>query len=276
MLANTPILQIETLHLAFGGVVALNGVAFALETGELTALIGPNGAGKSSLLNCINGFYRPQRGSIQFLGRELTRERSHAIAALGIGRTFQNVEVLGKATVLDNVLLGRHLHIKESLFAAGIYIGPAAGEERRHRARVLEILDFLGLAAERDRAVGTLAYGRQKLVEIGRALAMEPKLLLLDEPTSGMTFAEKELVATTVRRIRAELGVTQLLIEHDMAFVSRLCGRAIVLDFGALIADGAPEQVLSDPSVIAAYLGRGLEEMEQPEYSGPSPAVTEA
>ena len=262
MATDDPILNVADLRLSFGGVIALAGASFRLMAGELTALIGPNGAGKSSLLNCINGFYRPQRGSIRFRGHELTRERSHAIAALGIGRTFQNVEVLGKATTLDNVLLGRHLHINESVLTAGLYIGRAAAEEQRHRARALEILDFLGLSADRNRVVGALPYGRQKLVEIGRALAMEPKLLLLDEPTSGMTFTEKDLVSSTIRRIRAELGITQLLIEHDMGFISRLCDRALVLDFGALVADGPPAQVLADPVVVAAYLGGSLEEDE--------------
>ncbi len=251
-------LAVEDLHLSFGGVHALRGAQFTLASGELTALIGPNGAGKTSLLNCINGFYRPQRGSIRFLGNELTRKRSHSISALGIARTFQNVEVLGRDTVTDNVLLGRHLHLKESVLSGALYVGPAAAEERRHRARVREILGFLGLDRDAERPVGGLPYGRQKLVEIGRALAMEPRLLLLDEPTSGMTPAERQLVADVIRRIRSEMGVTQLLIEHDMGFISDLCDRAIVLDFGALIAEGPPSKVLADPTVIGAYLGAGF------------------
>ncbi len=228
----------------------------------MTALIGPNGAGKTSLLNCINGFYRPQRGTLRLLGQDITRARSHRIAAMGVARTFQMVEVLGKDTVLDNVLLGRHLHLRQGLVSGALYLGRAAGEERRNRARVSEILAFLGLGADRDRPVGGLPYGRQKLVEIGRALAMEPQLLLLDEPTSGMTPAEKDSVADAIRRIRMEMGVTQLLIEHDMGFVSELCDRAVVLDFGAVIADGPPGAVLTDPRVVGAYLGAGFAEGE--------------
>jgi len=254
-MSSQPLLDVESVSLAFGGVRALDGASFRLEAGELSALIGPNGAGKSSLLNCINGFYRPQEGAIKFMGRDLTRTRSHAVAALGIARTFQNVEVLGKSSVLENVLLGRHVFIKDSILSCGLYWGAAARSERAHRTRAREIIDFLGLAGDEHRMVGGLPYGRQKLVEIARALAMEPKLLLLDEPTSGMTPEEKDLVAQAIKRIGRELGVTQLLIEHDMGFVSGLCPRALVLDFGRMIADGTPAQVLAMPEVMAAYLG---------------------
>lgn len=250
-----PLLELQDVCLAFGGVHALNGATFGLHAGELTALIGPNGAGKTSLLNCVNGFYRPQTGVMRFAGHDLVGMRAHAIAELGIARTFQNVEVLGKSSVLENVLLGRHIFIKEGLFACGLYVGPGARTERLHQERAREIIDFLGLSPDEGRLVGGLPYGRQKLVEIARALAMEPKLLLLDEPTSGMTPEEKDLVGQAILRIKKDLGVTQLLIEHDMAFISGLCQRALVLDFGRLIADGAPATVLAIPSVVAAYLG---------------------
>jgi branched-chain amino acid transport system ATP-binding protein len=249
------LLELRDVSLAFGGVRALNGATFGLHAGELTALIGPNGAGKTSLLNCINGFYRPQSGSARFAGNDLMGMRAYAIAELGVARTFQNVEVLGKSSVLENVLLGRHIFIKENLFSCGLYAGRAAHSERIHRERAREIIDFLGLGADEARLVGGMPYGRQKLVEIARALAMEPKLLLLDEPTSGMTPEEKDLVGQAILRIKRELGVTQLLIEHDMAFISHLCERALVLDFGRMIADGAPATVLAMPDVMAAYLG---------------------
>jgi ABC-type branched-subunit amino acid transport system ATPase component len=237
------------------GVRALAGASFALEEGELAALIGPNGSGKTSLLNCINGFYRPQRGSIRIFGHEVASARSHEIARWGVARTFQNVEVLGKSSVIENVLLGRHVHIRQGVVGSALQIGRAAAEERRNRDRATEILDFLGLREERDRMVGSLPYGTQKLVEIGRALAMEPRLLLLDEPTSGMTPIEKDLVGSVIRRIRTERGVTQLLIEHDMGFISDLCGRVVVLNTGAVIADATPQAALSDPAVVSSYLG---------------------
>ncbi|MCO5164094.1 MAG: ABC transporter ATP-binding protein [Mesorhizobium sp.] len=250
-----PILDIDDVHLAFGGVKALTGAGFALHEGELTALIGPNGSGKTSLLNCINGFYKPQRGTIRIFGNEGVKARSYEIARWGVARTFQNVEVLGSSSVIENVLLGRHIHIHQGMFASALQVGRSAAEEQRNRDVAAEILVFLGLTEQADRAVGSLPYGTQKLVEIGRALAMEPKLLLLDEPTSGMTPGEKELVSDVIRRIRLERGVTQLLIEHDMAFISNLCSRAVVLNMGAVIADAKPEQALADPAVVSSYLG---------------------
>ena len=249
------VLEIDDIHLSFGGVQAIRGAGFVVTEGELTALIGPNGSGKTSLLNCINGFYRPQHGSIRIFGQEVGRTRSHEIARWGVARTFQNVEVLGSSSVVENVLLGRHVHIHQGVLGSALQVGHSAAEERRNRERAMEILAFLGLAEHSDRAVGGLAYGTQKLVEIGRALAMEPKLLLLDEPTSGMTPKEKELVSDVIRRIRSERGVTQLLIEHDMGFISSLCGRAIVLNMGSVIADARPERALSDPAVVSSYHG---------------------
>jgi branched-chain amino acid transport system ATP-binding protein len=258
MSAAPPALEIDDVHLAFEGVRALNGATLTIREGELTALIGPNGSGKTSLLNCINGFYRPQRGSIRIFGKDATASRSSAIATWGVARTFQNVEVIGKNSVMQNVLLGRHVHIRQGLFGSALRLGGAAREERRNRERTLEILAFLGLQDLRDAAVGGLPYGTQKLVEIGRALAMEPRLLLLDEPTSGMTPGERKLVSEVILRIRSEMGVTQILIEHDMGFISALCGRAAVLEMGSFIADGTPGQVLADPAVIASYLGSGF------------------
>jgi branched-chain amino acid transport system ATP-binding protein len=252
---TSPILQVDDVHLAFGGVKALTGASFALGAGELTALIGPNGSGKTSLLNCINGFYRPQQGSIIIFGKAVGAVRSHEIVRWGVARTFQNVEVLGKSSVIENVLLGRHAHIAQGLMGSALLVGRAAAEERRNRDRAMDILSFLGLADHSERLVGSLPYGTQKLVEIGRALAMEPKLLLLDEPTSGMTPAEKDIVAQLIIRIRSEMGMTQLLIEHDMAFVAQLCDRAIVVNTGAVIADAPPREALSDPKVVLSYLG---------------------
>lgn len=249
------VLEIEDVHLSFGGVKALIGADFVVHQGELTALLGPNGSGKTSLLNCINGFYRPQRGAIRIFGNDVAKARSHEIARWGVARTFQNVEVLGGSSVVENVLLGRHIHIGQGLWGSALQIGRSAAEERKNREQAMEILGFLGLGQLAEKEVGSLPYGTQKLVEIGRALAMEPKLLLLDEPTSGMTPVEKDLVSDVIRRIRTEKGMTQLLIEHDMAFISDLCDRAVVLNMGAVIADGSPEQALSDPAVVSSYLG---------------------
>lgn len=249
------VLDIDDVHLSFGGVRALVGAGFTICQGELTALLGPNGSGKTSLLNCINGFYRPQKGTIRIFGHEVVQARSHEIARWGVARTFQNVEVLGSNNVIENVLLGRHIHIHQGIVGSALQVGRSAAEERRNRDQAMEILAFLGLARLAQTSVGSLPYGTQKLVEIGRALAMEPQLLLLDEPTSGMTPAEKDLVSDVIRRIRVEKGMTQLLIEHDMDFISNLCGRAIVLNMGAVIADGSPEQALSDPAVVSSYLG---------------------
>jgi branched-chain amino acid transport system ATP-binding protein len=252
---NPPVLEIGDIHLSFGGVRALNGASFVVNEGELTALLGPNGSGKTSLLNCINGFYRPQRGSVRIFGHEVGKARSHEIARWGVARTFQNVEVLGGSSVVENVLLGRHIHIHQGVVGSALQVGRSAHEERHNLDKAMEILAFLGLSGHADKPVGGLAYGTQKLVEIGRALAMEPKLLLLDEPTSGMTPVEKDLVSDVISRIRSEKGMTQLLIEHDMGFISNLCGRAIVLNMGSVIADATPQLALSDPAVVSSYLG---------------------
>ena len=250
---SAPFFVVDDIHLSFGGVKAITGASLSVEKGTLTALLGPNGAGKTSLLNCINGFYRPSKGSIRIEGQEILGRRPHAISLLGVARTFQNVEVLGRSTVLQNVLLGRHIFMPDNLLTFGLGLGARIEAENRRRA--LEIMDFLGLADQADVTVGGLPYGRQKLVEIARALAMEPTLLLLDEPTSGMTPDEKHRVAEVIRNVGKRLGVTQILIEHDMAFINALCERVVVLDFGKDIAAGLTRDVFRMPKVIEAYLG---------------------
>jgi branched-chain amino acid transport system ATP-binding protein len=250
-----PILEVAEVSLRFGGLVALNDVSLKVAVGEIYGIIGPNGAGKTCLLNCINGFYRPSQGVILLEGQNLKGKAPHRITELGIARTFQNVELFREVTVLDNVLMGRHIHLRENVLAAMVFRGPVRAAEIRHRRRVEELLEFLDLGRYRRTLVGRLPYGRQKMVEIARALAMEPKLLLLDEPTSGMSREEKAQIAGYILRIKREMGITQVLIEHDVRIVSELCDRLIVLDSGRRIAEAAPLDVLADPAVIAAYLG---------------------
>jgi branched-chain amino acid transport system ATP-binding protein len=248
-------MTVSNVSLSFGGNVALQDVSFTVRRGEILGMIGPNGAGKTSLLNCMNAVVRPQRGSIVFGGVDLIQQRPHDLARLGIGRTFQGVSMQPRATVLDNVLFGADYKMRYGLLAACLYWGPAAKEETASRARVEDILEFLEISHLRDVRAGDLPWGRQKLVEIGRALASEPRLLLLDEPTSGMTREEKEVVADFIVRMRTELGMTQILIEHDARFVGDLCDRIVALDFGQIIAMGPAEAVLNDPQVVSAYLG---------------------
>ena len=249
------LLAVEDVSLAFGGVRALAGVSFDIRKGEIRAIIGPNGAGKTSMLNVINGFYQPQSGRITFKGKERTSMRPYAAAAGGIARTFQNLALFRGMTTLDNILAGRALKMRRGFFWQLIRYGPALREEVEHRQRVEEIIDFLEIAAIRKIPVGRLPYGLQKRVELGRALAMEPDLLLLDEPMAGMNLEEKEDMSRFILDVNQQYGTTIALIEHDMGVVMDLSDRVVVLDYGRKIADAAPDDVKSDKNVIRAYLG---------------------
>jgi branched-chain amino acid transport system ATP-binding protein len=252
------LLTVEDLHLAFGGVRALHGVSLKVRRGEIFSLIGPNGAGKTVLLNCVNGLYPPQRGRILFEGRDLTGMKPYRRAALGISRTFQKIELFGGMTVLDNIRLGRHLHMRAGLLAGALYAGPAAREEIAHREYIeREIIDFLEMTHLRDKVVGTLPYGLQKRVELGRALAVNPKLLLLDEPMAGLNLEEVEDIARFIIDINEEARwqVTCILVEHDMGVVMDISHRVAVLNFGEKIIEGMPGEVQAEPLVLQAYLG---------------------
>jgi branched-chain amino acid transport system ATP-binding protein len=253
--AVTPVLTFEDVVLGFEGVTALNGVSFSVNPGELFAVIGPNGAGKTSIFNVLSGVYRPQRGTVRFDGHDLIGRRPHAIARLGLARTFQNIELFSNLTVLDNLMLGRHHHHPYGVLAALGWIGKARRNELANRLAVEEIVDFLELAQWRRLPVGLLPYGVQKRVELGRALASEPKLLLLDEPVAGMNLEETEDMARFILDIRDELGLPMVMVEHDMGLVMDLADRIMVIDFGKPIRTGTPKEVATDPDVVRAYLG---------------------
>jgi branched-chain amino acid transport system ATP-binding protein len=250
-----PLLQVEDITLSFGGVKAIRGVSFDIRKGEIRAIIGPNGAGKTSMLNVINGFYHPQEGTITFRGRKRRRMRPHAAASQGIARTFQNVALFKGMTTLDNVMAGRSLKMRRNIFWQMLWVGPARREEIEHREAAERIIDFLEIEHIRKTPVGRLPYGLQKRVELARALAMQPELLLLDEPMAGMNLEEKEDMSRFIIDVNQEFGTTIALIEHDMGVVMDLSDRVLVLDYGRKIADGAPDEVRGDRNVIDAYLG---------------------
>ncbi len=254
-MTGAPILTFDDVRLAFAGVRAIDGVSFTVGRQELFAVIGPNGAGKTSIFNVLSGVYRPQAGRVVFDGVDLVGRRPHEIAALGLARTFQNVELFANLTVLENLLLGRHHHIRYGPLAAVLWRGRARREELAARAAVEEIIDFLELELWRRMPVGLLPYGVQKRVELGRALAMEPKLLLLDEPVGGMNLEETEDMARYILDVREELGIPIVLVEHDMGLVMDLADRVLVVDFGQPVATGPPAEIQHHPDVIRAYLG---------------------
>jgi branched-chain amino acid transport system ATP-binding protein len=248
-------MRVERINLKFGGVKALSDVSLTVHTGELVSVIGPNGAGKTSLLNSITGFYRPQQGRILFNGEEITRLSPHDIVRKGIGRTFQNIELFPGMTVLANLLLARHCHSRYNIGLAMLFSRSVREEEIEHRRVLEELIDFLEMQPIRKKAVGTLPYGLRKLVELARALALKPKLLILDEPFAGMTLEEKEDMVRFLTELHGAWGQTMILVEHDMSIVMSISQRIMVLDFGVMIAEGTPIEIQDHPDVIKAYLG---------------------
>ncbi len=248
-------LRVENLSLSFGGLNVLTDVSLSVDAGHILGIVGPNGAGKSSLLNCAMGTYRPQTGRITIGGHEVLGRRPSQIAKLGVARTFQAVQLIRDYTVEENVLVGRHLQMNRNFFAGCLYLGPARRQERAERVRVAELLDAVGLSRRRRAKVSELSYGEQRRVEIARAMASEPALMFLDEPTSGMGHTERREVGDLLRDLNRSAGLTQVLNEHDVNFVARLCETVLVLDFGKVLAQGTPEEVFSDPQVVEAYVG---------------------
>ena len=251
------ILDIKNISLRFGGVKALTDISFNVKEHEIRSIIGPNGAGKSSMLNCINGVYTPQEGSITFRGQTFSHMNSRQVAEMGVARTFQNLALFKGMSVIDNIMTGRNLKIRSNILMQALRIGPAQREEMQHREFVEHIIDFLEIQAYRKTPVGQLPYGLQKRVDLGRALAMEPQVLLLDEPMAGMNVEEKQDMCRFILDVNEEFGTTIVLIEHDMGVVMDISDRVVVLDYGKKIGDGAPDEVRNNEDVIRAYLGAG-------------------
>ncbi len=256
MESSPPKLHVNNISLSFGGIRALQQIDFKVQQGEILAVIGPNGAGKTSLINSINGFYTPQEGAIVLDGRNITALPPYKRAQLGISRTFQNIALYTNMTALDNMMAARHIHMKSNLLTGALFWGPARNEEIKHRRFVEEIIDFLEMEAIRKTIVGNLSYGLRKRGELGRALALEPTLLLLDEPMAGMNVEEKEDMARFILDIHERQGMTIMLIEHDMGLVMDISDRVVALDFGRKIAEGTPDEIKQNEAVIKAYLGQ--------------------
>ena len=254
------ILKVEDLSISFGGLKALDGVGFAVEKGEIYSIIGPNGAGKTTVFNCISGIYKPGGGKIFFKDQDITPFKPHQVAQIGIARTFQNIELFAHMTAMNNLMLGRHTKLQAGIWAGATFLtlhSKAAREEIQNREKVEEIIDFLELQASRNQLVINLPYGTQKLIELGRALALEPEVLLLDEPSAGMNLEEKEDLIFSIRDIRDDFGITILLVEHDMNLVMDISDRILALNYGMVLAEGVPQMIQKHPEVLKAYLGEG-------------------
>jgi len=257
-MTNNNLFSVDQMTIRFGGLTAVDRVSFSVEPGSIFSIIGPNGAGKTTIFNCISGLYKPDSGSIIFKGEDIVGQKPHRIARKGIARTFQNIELFSRMTTMENLMLGRHIHMKTNVWTGATFFrrgSRAAQEEIKHRGRVEKIIDLLDLQSARNQFVGGLPYGTQKLIELGRALALEPEFLLLDEPSAGMNSEEKQDLVFWIKDIQYELGLTILLIEHDMKMVMDISDLILAINFGKPITEGKPEEVQKHPEVLKAYLG---------------------